>query len=123
MNDFLVTIVSPTGAIEHCHTYAESSSDAMSMVMDLYPDAKRISVQLASVMRTGGSGKSSRRTCEELGVCQGDLRCEGCTQRGRFIGLRLVERAPAPSAAKPGSAYRGFRAFLRGLARRERAQP
>lgn len=87
LNEFTVLIVRHSGVREQCNVLAQSGSDAITQVMDAYPDALRIGARLASAQL--------HTRCAELGVCQGDNRC-GCVPAAPAPGAAVMAAVPAP---------------------------
>lgn len=84
LNEFAVVVHQPDGSVDRLDVMADSSADAIVQVMDLHPEARRISAHLQAPTAAAAAAPA-RRSCLELGVCQGDRRCPGCTQAGPVL--------------------------------------
>lgn len=83
-NPFKVVVHQPDGSVDRLDVMADSSADAIVQVMDLHPEARRISAHLQAPTAEAAAAPA-RRSCLELGVCQGDRRCPGCTEAGPVL--------------------------------------
>jgi hypothetical protein len=83
-NPFTVSVYQPDGSVLRMDVMADSGSDAITQVMDLYPSARRISARLQPPTAEAAAAPA-KRPCAELGVCQGDRRCPGCEQAGPVL--------------------------------------
>ncbi|WP_200230294.1 hypothetical protein [Rubrivivax gelatinosus] len=86
-NPFKVVVHQPDGSVDRLDVMADSSADAIVQVMDLHPEARRISAHLQAPepKPLAAAAAPAKRPCAELGMCQGDRRCPGCTQDGPVL--------------------------------------
>lgn len=84
INEYTVIVTLPESTL-FMDVLADSSSDAIVQVMDIYPDAKRISARLAGAHAAPAA--PGRTACEELGICQSlQPACRGCRQPAPAVG-------------------------------------
>jgi hypothetical protein len=95
-NEFAVVVVQRNGRHDHFTVLAESSCDAISQVMDSHPDAHRIQAHLSP----RAALQKPKTPCMTLGLCQGDGRCEGCTQPGPWQSISTLRAAPLAARSR-----------------------